>query len=80
MQTKLTLRISEELIKKAKAHAQKSGKSVSQLVSDYFEILDQPNNSNNTQITPIVESLSGILKNKSIDESDYKTYLEEKYL
>ncbi len=80
MKTKPTLRLNEELIIKEKAHAQKSGKSVSQLVAEYFEMLDQPMKGDESQFSPIVESLSGILKNNKTDEDDYKTYLQEKYL
>ena len=36
MNTKLTLRLEEELIKSAKNHANIIGKSVSQMVADYF--------------------------------------------
>ena len=36
MNTKLTLRLDENLIKSAKNYASSSGKSVSQLVADYF--------------------------------------------
>jgi hypothetical protein len=31
-------------------------------------------------ITPAVLSLKGVLKGNSVDEKDYKKYLEEKYL
>ena len=41
MQTKLTLQMDDELIARAKAHAKKRGKSVSQLVADYFRILEK---------------------------------------
>lgn len=30
-------------------------------------------------LTPIVASLLGLLKDKSVDEDDYKQYLERKY-
>ncbi len=36
MQTKLTLRLDEALIQRAKAEARRTGKSVSQLVAEYF--------------------------------------------
>jgi hypothetical protein len=42
MQTKLTLRIDEELIERAKSYAHRSGKSVSRLVSDYLVLLPEP--------------------------------------
>jgi predicted HicB family RNase H-like nuclease len=37
MQKKLTLRIDENLIEKAKRFSEKNGKSVSKIVSDYLE-------------------------------------------
>jgi predicted HicB family RNase H-like nuclease len=39
METKLTLRLDEKLIGRAKSYARKSRKSVSQLVADYFSVL-----------------------------------------
>ena len=36
MQTKLTLRLDEELIKFAKVYAKERGKSLSQIVADYL--------------------------------------------
>ncbi len=80
MNTKLTLRLEEDLIKSAKRHASIMGKSVSQLVADYFYLLDKKSSKRKQQITPIVKSLRGSLKGSGVDEKDYKTYLEDKYL
>ena len=80
MNTKLTLRLEEELIKVAKNHANLTGKSVSQMVADYFYLLDKKSSKKKVQLSPIVKSLKGSLKNTEIDESDYKSYLEDKYL
>ncbi len=80
MHTKLTLRLEEALIKSAKNHAKTMNKSVSQMVADYFYLLDKKSVKKPTQLTPIVKSLKGSLKNSNIDESDYKSYLEDKYL
>ncbi len=80
MNTKLTLRLEEELIKSAKNHANNIGKSVSQMVADYFYLLDKKSSKKPIRLTPIVKSLKGSLKNTDIDERDYKSYLEEKYL
>ncbi len=81
MNTKLTLRLEEELIKSAKNHANIIGKSVSQMVADYFYILDKKSLKKPIQLTPIVKSLKGSLKNTDIiDENEYKSYLENKYL
>lgn len=80
MHTKLTLRIDEELIERAKSHARQSGKSVSQLVSDYLELLPQPDRSRPRILTPIVDSLRGVLAGAGPGEDDYRRHLEEKYL
>ena len=79
MQTKLTLRIDEELIERAKSHARQSGKSVSQLVSDYLQLLPQPQ-TRSRPLTPLVGSLRGVLAGSGLDEEDYRRHLEEKYL
>jgi hypothetical protein len=54
---------------------------VSKLVNNYFKSLLEKEKigikSKNTQIT---DSLYGSLKSVKLDENDYKTYLEEKYL
>ena len=80
MNAKLTLRLEEELIKSAKNHANIIGKSVSQMVADYFYLLDKKTSKNPIKLTPVVKSLKGSLKNTDIDEDDYKSYLEDKYL
>lgn len=80
MHTKLTLRIDEELIERAKSHARRSGKSVSQLVSNYLEMLPRPERSRPRTLTPIVESLRGVLAGSGLDEEDYRRHLEEKFL
>jgi hypothetical protein len=80
MQTKLTLRLEEELIRKAKRFSRKSGKSVSRIVADYFEKLDAPPPEEIEGITPKVASLRGILKGTSVEENDYYSHLEEKHL
>lgn len=79
MNTKLTLRIDEELIKVAKKHAAVTGKSVSRMVADYFILLDKMTSADSIQLTPIVRSLKGSLKCTQIDESEYKKYIEEKH-
>ncbi len=80
MNTKLTLRLEEDLIRSAKKHASIMGKSVSQMVADYFYLLDQKPSKDKQQITPIVKSLRGSLKGSGVDEKDYEKYLEDKYL
>ncbi len=80
MNTKLTLRLEEELINSAKKHASLIGKSVSQMVADYFYVLDKKSFKKSDKLSPLVNSLKGSLKDNNIDENDYKSYLEKKYL
>jgi hypothetical protein len=78
MNTKLTLRMDEALIERAKLHSGRSGKSLSRLVSDFFSAIDAP--SVPADITPRVRSLMGALQNAPVDEADYRRHLEEKHV
>ena len=80
MQTKLTLRLDDELINRAKSYAKKRGKSVSQIVAGYFSVLDADPERETSEFTPLVRSLKGSLKGAKVDIKDYYEYLEEKYL
>ena len=79
MQTKLTLRLDSALIRRAKAHARRRGTSVSQLVADYFALLEAPPAPAEPSLPPITRSLYGALAGSALDEEDYHAYLEEKY-
>jgi len=80
MATKLTLRMDADLIESAKTYSAQTGKSVSRIVSDLFEIIKNEKINKEDALTPTVRSLKGILKGKQTEETDYKKYLEEKYL
>ena len=81
MQTKLTLRLDKLLIERAKIYAGKHNKSISQVVADYFVILNHVIHSKRQEdALPITHSLRGVLKGKKISEQDYKKHLEDKYL
>ena len=81
MQAKLTLRLDDALIRIAKDHAARSGKSVSQLVAEYFSLLEtgtppQP-------LPPKTRKLRGALRGADISTGtgrrDHRRHLEEKY-
>lgn len=78
MNTKLTLRLDDSLIRSAKVHSGKSGKSVSRLVSDYFALIDAKEPRVEPELTPRVKSLVGSLKGARVDEGDYRRHLEDK--
>jgi len=80
MQTKLTLRLEEQLIEQAKEYAAHTGKSVSQIVADYFKLLTSEKHKPLPPSAPITQSLRGLLKGSKLDEKDYRKYLEEKHL
>ena len=61
MQTKLTLDVEDDLIQQIKAYAHERNKSISQLVTDYFQELARQNKHN--PIPPVTQSLIGILQN-----------------
>ncbi|TNF93658.1 MAG: antitoxin [Gammaproteobacteria bacterium] len=79
MSTKLTLRLDEKLIESAKEYSNRTGKSLSRIVSDLFEIIRNEKLGKEPEITPVTASLKGALKGKNISEEDYKKHLEEKY-
>ncbi len=79
MITKLTLRMDDHLIESAKAYSSQTGKSVSRIVADLFEIIKNEKIKREENLTPTVRSLKGIFKGKQLDKKDYRKYLEEKH-
>lgn len=82
MNTKLTLRLEENLIQSAKVYSAKTGQSISKLVSNYFSLIDVMLSEKPQAVSKITISLRGCLKKESdiTEEVDYKKYLERKYL
>jgi hypothetical protein len=79
MNAKLTLRLDQKLIEEAKSEAARRGKSVSQMVADFFKSLACPPETDDRNIPPVTRSLYGILADSGQGEDDYKKHLEEKY-
>jgi hypothetical protein len=80
MDTKLTLKLDSDIIEQAKNYARKKNTSLSQLIETYLNLLTSPNDEN-SEITPLVKSLSGVIDlPKSFDaKSSYKSHLLKKY-
>jgi hypothetical protein len=80
--------LNDQLIAHAKQHAERTGKSVSQMFAHFVAALDdletkrQPDAENdlNDELLPITRSLLGILKSDKDDEYKqvYHSHLEEK--
>jgi hypothetical protein len=79
MDTKLTLKLDENIIEKAKMFAKTRNTSLSKIIENYLQkiTLDQEA----TKITPVVKSLSGVIDlPKDYDhKKGYTDFLIEKY-
>ena len=78
MTTKLTLTMDDQVIKKAKGYAADKGRSLSELVENYFLSLtygDVP--AGKEELTPAVRSLLGSFKTPKGYDYDYKKILRE---
>jgi hypothetical protein len=85
MKKKLTLRMEQDVIERAKAYAAERGESVSKLVENYFAALTAPeqangeDNEDKESLPPITRRLADRPPAPDIDEEDYYRYLEDKY-
>ena len=82
MNTKLTLRLDEDLIRGAKRRAAARGTSVSRLV-DYFAVLVAGEPPGESEVTPGVRRLLGVLRDArpaDVDEAAYLEHLERKHV
>ena len=80
MQAKLTLRVEEALIRKAKRLAKKRGTSVSRIFGDF--ISNQADDLPSNDLPPLTASMLGAIKKKGadIDDDSYRKHLEERHL
>lgn len=81
MQSKLTLRLDDELIREAKVLARQRGTSLSQLVAAYFRALTQRSAGapEEEALPPLTRSLVGALRDADLDEEDYRAHLDQKH-
>jgi hypothetical protein len=74
--TKLTIRVTRDLIEGAKRYASQNDTTLTRLISEYLRQLTAQ--SDPLADAPIVQRLSGTLS-PEISADDYRQYLEEKY-
>ncbi len=82
METKLTLRLNEGVIERAKIYAKSQRISLSKMIESYLDSLTREKDSEKKiPITPLVESLSGVIDlPPDFDyKKEYAEYLTEKY-
>ena len=82
MNTKLTLTIEQALIEQAKKYAKAKGRSLSDIVGNYFKAIVKEEGVVNMESTPIADSLRGSFKEpKNFDyKKELTEALTEKYL
>jgi len=79
MNTKLTLSLDNVVIEEAKYYARINKMSLSKLIENYLNALTKATSAADN-ISPLVESLTGIIPDEKLDvKSDYTDYLIKKY-
>jgi len=79
VQSKLTLRLDDKLIREAKSFAAEAEVSMSKLVADYFRLLMAGKSTARVTAAPVTRSLRGILKGARADREYYLAHLETKH-
>ena len=78
MNTKLTLNLDKEIIEEAKNYAKNHRVSLSKLIENYLNSLTRKSKKKST-VSPLVESLTGIIPNDYNEREDYRNYIDKKY-
>ena len=81
MDTKLTLKLKDDSISRAKKYVSSIGTSLSAIVEDFFDGLTLQQQSEDFKYSPLVNELSGIIQlDENYDyKADYASYLDHKY-
>jgi len=82
MENKLTLRLNNDVIKRAKIYARNHQISLSKMLESYLDSLTQQvDEEKKESVTPLVKSLSGVIDLPSDFnyKKEYRNYLEKKY-
>ena len=78
MNTKLTLNLNTEVIYEAKTYAKSHKVSLSKLIENYLNSLTRKSKKKSS-VSPLVESLTGIIPNDFYEKKDYRNYIDRKY-
>ena len=82
METKLTLRLNDRVIERAKKYARKQKISLSKMIESYLDgLTKEKNTEQETEITPLIKSLSGVIDLPADFDykKEYRDYITEKY-
>jgi len=79
MDSKLTLKLNQSVIEKAKQYAREHNTSLSRLIENYLTAVTK-NYENSDEISPLVKSLTGVVQLNDKDyKKDYIDFLNQKY-
>lgn len=79
MDTKLTLKLDQDIIEQAKAYAKANNLSLSKLIENYLSAITSEKQ-NQAKTSPLVKSLTGVINLEGKDyKEDYTDYLAKKY-
>jgi formiminotetrahydrofolate cyclodeaminase len=80
MTTKLTLTVEKSIIERAKSYAKNTGRSLSELIENYLEIITEESGEENVsrKLTKIVGAVK--LPKNFNEEKELRAYLEKKHL
>lgn len=81
METKLTLKLNQKVIEKAKKYALEQKSSLSRIVEAYLQSLTTDSKSDDIEISPFVKSMStGVKMPTNLEyKKEYIDFLMEKY-
>ncbi|MDN3641795.1 DUF6364 family protein [Lutimonas halocynthiae] len=79
MDSKLTLKLNENVIESAKKYAKENNISLSRMIENYLQAITIDKRKK-MKISPLVESLTGVIEHIDKDyKKDYTDFLSEKY-
>lgn len=78
MNTKLTLNLNTEVIHEAKTYAKSHKVSLSKLIENYLNSLTRAPKKKSS-VSPLVESLTGIIPSDFDESKEYRNYIDKKY-
>lgn len=78
MNTKLTLNLDKKIIEDAKSYAKENEVSLSKLIENYLSSLTKDSDKK-IKVSPLVESLTGVISSDIDERKSYRDYLSEKY-
>lgn len=80
MSTKLTLTVEKSTIERAKAYAKNTGRSLSELIGNYLEVITSEKDEN--EISPRLKKIVGAVKlpDNFNEEDELRSVFEKKHL